>query len=66
MIKIEYFAQTGDRAILRIYNAEGKLMLTPQKIEVSSPSGYNDYNWDGRDQSGRLLPWGLYICHLEV
>jgi len=65
-IEIEYFAQTGDSAILRIYNAEGKLMLTPQKIEVSSPSGYNNYNWDGRDRNGNLLPWGLYICHLEV
>jgi hypothetical protein len=63
---IEFFAQRGDRAIMRIYNAEGKLMLTPENKVITSNSGNNSYEWNGRDKNGELLPWGLYICHLEV
>jgi len=63
---IEFFAQRGDRAIMRIYNSEGKLMLTPENKVITSNNGDNSYEWDGRDKNGELLPWGLYICHLEV
>lgn len=65
-ILIEFLAQRGDRAVMRIYNAEGKLMLTPENKVVTDNDGYNSYEWDGRDKYGELLPWGLYICHLEV
>jgi hypothetical protein len=65
-MQIEYFAQRGDRAIMRIYNSEGKLMLTPENKVITSNTGSNSYIWDGRDKNGQLLPWGLYICHLEV
>ncbi len=63
---IEFFAQRGDRAIMRIYNSEGKLMLTPENKVITSNTGYNSYLWNGRDKNQELLPWGLYICHLEV
>ena len=63
---IEFFAQRGDRVIMRIYNSEGKLMLTPENKVITSNNGYNDYEWNGRDKNNELLPWGLYICHIEV
>ncbi len=63
---IKFFAQRGDRAIMRIYNSEGKLMLTPENKVITSNTGENSYLWNGRDKYGELLPWGLYICHLEV
>ncbi|MCF7919168.1 MAG: hypothetical protein K9N06_04580 [Candidatus Cloacimonetes bacterium] len=66
VIGIEYYAQTGDRALMRIYNAEGKLMITPENRIITSANGINRYNWDGRNAAGEVLPWGLYICHLEV
>lgn len=65
-IEIGYFAKTGDKVIMRIYNSEGKLMATPVNRIVSSPEGINFYNWDGRDKVFRLVEPGLYICHLEV
>ena len=63
---IEYAALKGNKAIIRIYNAEGKLMYTPQNLIVGSSNGVNTYLWDGRDKERQLLPIGLYICHLEV
>ena len=63
---IEFSSQKGDKAILRIYNAEGKLVFTPQNIIISNSSGITRYDWNGRDKNNKLLPLGLYICYLEV
>ncbi|MBN1948772.1 MAG: hypothetical protein JW784_03440, partial [Candidatus Cloacimonetes bacterium] len=63
---IEYACLPGDKAILRIYNAEGKLVFTARNEIVSSGSGVQTFLWDGRDDANKLLPLGLYICHLEV
>ena len=63
---IEFASQRGDKAILRIYNAEGKLAFTPQNIIISNSGGITRYDWDGRDKNNNLLPLGLYICYLEV
>jgi len=65
-MEIVFMAQRGDRVIMRIYNSEGKLMLTPENKVITSNNGYNSYEWDGRDRNSELLPWGLYICHIEV
>jgi hypothetical protein len=63
---IEFASQNGDKAILRIYNAEGKLVYTPQNTIISGATGITHYDWNGRDKNNRLLPLGLYICYLEV
>lgn len=65
-VEIGYFAKTGDKVIVRIYNSEGKLMATPINTIISTPDGINFYNWNGRDKNFRLVEPGLYICHLEV
>ena len=63
---IEFASQSGDKAILRIYNAEGKLVFEPQNIIISGSTGITHYDWDGRDKNNKLLPLGLYICFLEI
>ena len=63
---IEFASQSGDKAILRIYNAEGKLVFEPQNIIILGQTGITHYDWDGRDKENKLLPLGLYICYLEV
>ncbi len=65
-IIIDFYSKEDDKAILRIYNAEGKLMFTPQNIIIANQNGLNQYEWDGRDKYQNLLPIGLYICYLEV
>ncbi|MCD4829359.1 MAG: hypothetical protein K8R90_08060 [Candidatus Cloacimonetes bacterium] len=63
---IDYFARQGDKIVLRIYSAEGKLVHTPANAIVAAEDGINRYEWDGRNRARRLLPLGIYICHLEV
>ena len=65
-LPIEFASQSGDKAILRIYNAEGKLVFEPQNIIISGSTGITHYDWDGRDKNNKLLPLGLYICFLEI
>ncbi len=63
---IEFASQQNDKAILRIYNAEGKLVRTLVNTIIENQTGINLYEWDGRDKENNLLPLGLYICFLEV
>ncbi|KQC10337.1 MAG: hypothetical protein APR54_00075 [Candidatus Cloacimonas sp. SDB] len=64
-ITIEFGSQGGVKVILRIYDAEGKLVFTPQNFILNS-SDVVKYEWNGRDKNHQLLPLGLYILHLEV
>ncbi|MCD6176780.1 MAG: hypothetical protein J7K29_02970 [Candidatus Cloacimonetes bacterium] len=63
---IEFASKNGDKAILRIYNAEGKLMRTLVNTIISNSTGIIMYDWNGKDRENNLLPLGLYICFLEV
>jgi len=63
---IEFASKNGDKAILRIYNAEGKLMRTLMNTMISNSTGIIQYDWNGKDKENKLLPLGLYICFLEV
>ncbi|MCD4817599.1 MAG: hypothetical protein K8S23_02780 [Candidatus Cloacimonetes bacterium] len=63
---IEFAIEGGNKAILRIYNAEGKLVATPYNNFVKISTGFQTINWDGRDKDHRRLPLGLYIVYLEV
>jgi hypothetical protein len=63
---IEFASQIGDKAILRIYNAEGKLVFQPKNLMISGNFGNSVYDWHGKDKDGKLVPIGLYICYLEV
>jgi hypothetical protein len=62
---IEFGSRAGDKVILRIYNAEGKLMIEPIN-EIISGNGITQYSWNGKDKDNKLVPLGLYICYLEV
>jgi len=70
-ITIEYgckLVPTGvnTKAIIRIYDAQGRLVSTPVNKNISNALGVESIQWDGRDTNMKLLPIGLYYCHLEV
>ncbi len=65
-LPIDFYSKAGDKAILRIYNSEGKLVFTPKNLIIDSSDGINRYDWDGRDKNGNLCPIGLYLVHLQV
>jgi DNA/RNA endonuclease YhcR with UshA esterase domain len=73
-INIGYFGKPGNKAILRIYNVEGKLIKTINKIINSDDEGIVPDNangimyeaWNGKDNNDQHVDPGVYICHLEV
>ncbi len=54
------------KAIVRIYDAQGRLVATPVNRNIGSSLGIESFVWDGRDYMTNKLPIGFYYCHLEV
>lgn len=65
-ITIEFGGISNSKAIVRVYDAQGRMVATLFNQVISSPNGLTQYQWDGRDSDHNLLPIGVYICHVEV
>ncbi len=70
-ITIEYgcLIQSGvasSKAIVRIYDVQGRLVATPINKIINASDGIEYLLWDGRDKNRNLLPIGVYYCHLEI
>ena len=67
-IIISYGTKTGylSKAVIRIYDAQGRLVYTPVHTNITSATGIQEFKWNGRDANLKLVPPGLYYCHLEV
>lgn len=67
-INFEYGTKTGflARALIRIYDAQGRLVATPVNQNIVSTTGIDNFAWNGRDSNMKPLAPGLYYCHLEV
>ncbi len=57
---------TGFKVILSIYNSKGQLENTLFNGHLVSSFGVDSFSWDGKDREHRMLPPGMYICHLEI
>ncbi len=68
VLNIEYGTKTGflARAVIRIYDAQGRLVATPVNQNFTSSTGIESSTWNGRDSNMKLLEPGLYYCHAEV
>lgn len=49
---------------LCIFNIKGQKVRELFRSDL--PAGNHNIDWDGRDQSGRLLGSGIYLCSLKV
>lgn len=52
-------------ATLRIFDAEGRAVATPLR-SVTLSAGFHTVTWEGRDDTGRPLPSGVYLLRLET
>ena len=53
------------RIYVRVHDLSGRL-LRDLSIERDHPSGEHSVRWDGRDESGHLVPPGSYIVVVEL
>jgi hypothetical protein len=61
---IHYTIPKNGHAELVLYNALGQKVRT--LIDADAKTGAHDAVWNGRDDSGRLLPSGVYIYRLKT
>jgi len=60
--RIPFAARPGVRLVVEVRDVAGRLV---RRLDgVSSGPGSSPLTWDGRDESGRVLPAGTYFLHL--
>ncbi len=62
-IKYGFKPGVSCRAIVRIYDIQGRLVHTPVNKIIS---GLDEFEWNGRDNHNEKLDLGVYICQVEV
>ena len=50
--------ESGTSTTVEIYDLSGRMVRTVQRTDA--------YVWDGRDESGLLLPPGAYVCQIKL
>jgi hypothetical protein len=61
--RISYVGPSDYCVTLQIYDAMGRCVHTVAKAELAAS---NVFTWDGKDRSGRDLPFGVYFLRLET
>ena len=61
---VEFSIFEGGRAALNVYNVQGRVVRTLWDGYLA-PNRYS-FVWDGKDQSGRQVPSGIYLYKLQV
>jgi len=61
---IPFYLKNTNLVQLTIYNLKGELIA--KLTDDYFTSGYHSITWNGRDQSGRLSPAGVYFAEIRV
>lgn len=61
--RIKYNLPSKSYIFLRIFNLKGELIRTLVEGEVGP--GDQSVQWDGSDESGRMVPAGIYLCQMK-
>lgn len=61
---IRYEAPTDARITLQIFDSAGRMVLV--LLEEREAGGRQSVKWNGRDEDGKRVPVGVYICQLIV
>ena len=63
-IEFSLFKVYAERpAAIRIWALDGRPM---RLLEGTAQGGHQRFTWDGKDDRGRVVPPGLYICQIDV
>ncbi len=63
-IKYRLTDESPQMTAIKIYDISGRLVKT--LLNKEQKSGYYTLTWDGRDNTGKKLPSGIYLIHLEA
>jgi hypothetical protein len=60
-----FMIQDSRYMMIKIYDAAGRAVKTFSDFQCVSDNSVHSVVWDGRDNSGRLLPNGIYFIELK-
>ncbi len=60
---IHYVAEMSERVTVTVYDLQGR--RTRALVSDVLPAGPHDFVWDGRDDAGRRVPAGMYVCRVR-
>jgi hypothetical protein len=60
---IPYSLPKRGRIVIHVYNVLGQRLRT--LFDGNQRAGHHQILWDGKDEAGRAVPNGLYLCKLE-
>jgi unsaturated chondroitin disaccharide hydrolase len=63
--RLTYSLPAAAAVTIRIYDASGRLVRSLLE-DGRQADGVNIVSWDGRDNAGRVLPSGVYLCRIDV
>gem|GEM_PF-706201 len=61
---ITYRMAAAGQVSIQIYNVSGQLVRT--LASGATDGGHNSILWNGKDDSGRAVPGGIYFCRMET
>ena len=61
---IQYQLNESGRVRLEIYDLMGRKVRT--LVDQDQPAGYFMMKWDGKNQTGNLVPSGMYLYRITV
>jgi hypothetical protein len=61
---IVFFLEQSSDVTIRIFTLTGNLVWTYQASGV--PFGYNEVAWDARNDRGKLVLNGVYLCQIQI
>jgi hypothetical protein len=62
--EISFAVEIERRVTLSVYDVSGRCLRT--LVSGSFPRGVHTVGWDGKDNRGKALGMGLYLCRLET
>ncbi len=61
---IIFILPNDDKVNLNIYNSKGELVKI--LVDENMKAGYHTAHWDGKDNTGKIIPSGIYIYTLKT
>jgi len=61
---IPYQLDEPSKVRVLVYNIMGQKVK--ELVDEHQDSGYHSLSWDGKDQSGKMVASGIYLCHFKI
>ena len=62
--RISYATARRVPVSVRVYDVSGRLVAT--LVDGEKDAGYHTVLWDGRNENGRMVAGGVYLCRIEA